>query len=85
MNLFHLTFVYAANAHSDRVSLWNDICNIENIINGPWIVLGDFNCHLSHLDKKGGNLIPSNKFWDFNRCINQTHLKDFFSVDSVYI
>ncbi|KAI0519828.1 hypothetical protein KFK09_007289 [Dendrobium nobile] len=51
---FTLTAVYAANSMADRVSLWNDLASIAKGINGPWIIMGDFNCFKDSKEKQGG-------------------------------
>ncbi|KAI0493152.1 hypothetical protein KFK09_027428 [Dendrobium nobile] len=46
-----LTAVYAANSVTDRFPLWKDLASIAEGINGPWIIMGDFNCFKDSKDK----------------------------------
>lgn len=41
--LFWITAIYAANTLDQRRRLWNEIEDIYNRQQGPWLVLGDFN------------------------------------------
>ncbi|XP_062091520.1 uncharacterized protein LOC133797556 [Humulus lupulus] len=48
---FDITVVYAANDMRGRERLWEDLENMAHGINGPWIVMGDFNAVLSPEDR----------------------------------
>nr|XP_025692546.1 uncharacterized protein LOC112794781 [Arachis hypogaea] len=48
--------VVYANPHVHRhMRLWNDLIRVSNIIQGPWIVLGDFNDILMQNEVRGGS------------------------------
>ncbi|XP_072065876.1 uncharacterized protein [Arachis hypogaea] len=47
--------VVYANPHvHQRMRLWNDLIRVSNMIQGPWIVLGNFNDILMQNEVKGG-------------------------------
>ncbi|XP_057760132.1 uncharacterized protein LOC130980472 [Arachis stenosperma] len=48
--------VVYANPHVHRrMRLWNDLIRVSNMIQGPWIVLGDFNDILMQNEVRGGS------------------------------
>ena len=55
-NWFHCSFVYAFNEAAQRKALWNGLKKIGDKIDGPWVVVGDFNCPLVLEDRIGRTL-----------------------------
>ncbi|XP_074315627.1 uncharacterized protein LOC141651831 [Silene latifolia] len=62
-----VTFVYALNRATERLSLWNSLTNIST---GqlPWICLGDFNVSLE-ADEKIGSQVASPKWAKLDRLL----------------
>ena len=65
-----MTWVYAKTTTSERRRLWEDLLHIKNnFVQGPWIVLGDFNCVLGAHEKRGGilpNVVSCSEFPDMH-------------------
>ncbi|KAL6126088.1 hypothetical protein ACLB2K_074139 [Fragaria x ananassa] len=73
-----MTWVYAKTTTSERRRLWEDLLHIKNnFVQGPWIVLGDFNCVLGAHEKRGGilpNAISCSEFQDMSSNCELVHL-----------
>lgn len=70
-----ITAVYGLNDPSGRMSLWRDLCCLGGNINGPWIVLGDFNA-IRNIDERRGEVVSSydNDIDEFNCCLAEAGL-----------
>ncbi|XP_077228454.1 uncharacterized protein LOC143861412 [Tasmannia lanceolata] len=77
---FHLTTVYGRNYGGDRKVLWEDLELVNAVIQGPWIVLGDFNVIRSYDERSGGPSHNQNDIEDFNNCIHNCCLADLRSI-----
>ena len=76
----HFTVVYAANYHSQRVSLWKELVDISVMINdSPWAVLGDFNSARFTSEKIGGRKLTMDMLRPFNECLDLCGLSDIRS------
>jgi len=70
-----ITFIYSHNTPSERMLLWNHICQESTRNIGiPWIVLGDFNAILTADDRVGGDMNWYRHQDDFHNCIRQSEL-----------
>lgn len=49
-----VTFVYAKCNQVERYDLWNSLKEV--CIDGPWMVVGDFNISRKDQERMGGNL-----------------------------
>ena len=47
----HLTLVYAFNKVEKRQSLWPELIQVGRAIQGPWLVVGDFNMVLHSYER----------------------------------
>lgn len=47
------SIVYASNKFVDRRNLWVELTEEAESVNGPWMLMGDFNA-VTHLDEKAG-------------------------------
>lgn len=50
---FFISFVYAKNLRSERRILLDELCEVASLLDGPWVVGGDFNAVLNVNDRKG--------------------------------
>ncbi|XP_019260707.1 PREDICTED: uncharacterized protein LOC109238677 [Nicotiana attenuata] len=64
-----LTYVYGYNTIAGRKPLWDQLRNIRGSINGPWILLGDFNTILFSDDRVNGVPVHPAETVDFQNCI----------------
>ena len=61
-----ITWVYAKTTATERRQLWDDLFRVKNsFVQGPWLVLGDFNCVLGAHEKRGGILPKAVSCSDF--------------------
>ncbi|XP_020203003.1 uncharacterized protein LOC109788639 [Cajanus cajan] len=56
---WYCTLVYASPQPQGRISLWNDLSRIGNLIDGPWNLIGDFNAVLRPYERSGGSVSAS--------------------------
>ncbi|XP_058741550.1 uncharacterized protein LOC131613927 [Vicia villosa] len=70
----HLTIVYAHNQINNRRSLWQDLSRISNNIQGPWMVVGDFNNILKVGDIIGGNDVHLAEYIDMELIMANSNL-----------
>ncbi|KAK4708563.1 hypothetical protein R3W88_029488 [Solanum pinnatisectum] len=67
--------IYTSTNSYKRITLWNNLEDINSSFTGPWLIAGDFNEILGQQDKWGGgggrkiNSRRSSKFWNYlNNC-----------------
>ncbi|XP_074302949.1 uncharacterized protein LOC141637289 [Silene latifolia] len=80
---FYLTMVYAFNDLQDMKGLWNRLTHFKSLINGPWIVCGDFNTVLSPCERLGG-LSTDEEIADFQDCVDCCNLVDIAATGSYF-
>ncbi|KAK4708677.1 hypothetical protein R3W88_029602 [Solanum pinnatisectum] len=68
--LLLFSVIYEKNLNSFRKSLWNSLSNLSSIINGPWLVCGDFNEVTNASEKLGGRPINNSKCSSFINCLD---------------
>lgn len=49
---FEFSFVYGLHTAKEREPLWEDMKRITRSVNGPWMLLGDFNVVLNPDENK---------------------------------
>ncbi|KAH0760993.1 hypothetical protein KY290_017066 [Solanum tuberosum] len=81
---FRVTVVYARCSALERLELWEDLENIANQSNSPWMVGGDFNTVVDESEKSGGLPVSQQETVDFAHCINAFSLNDLKFVGSYY-
>ncbi|XP_074289335.1 uncharacterized protein LOC141614488 [Silene latifolia] len=80
---FYLTLVYAFNDLQDRKALWHRLSHFKSIINGLWIVMGDFNTVLSPCERLGGQSTEE-EIADFQDCVDCCNLVDIPATGSYF-
>ncbi|KAL9237114.1 hypothetical protein vseg_011702 [Gypsophila vaccaria] len=75
--------VYAFNGAQERLPMWNNLRRISHLVNGPWAVVGDFNCILSASEWAGG-YAPSSKIEPFREFVGDCGMLDISSVGSLF-
>lgn len=58
------TVVYRWHNVLDRRSLWEDLCSVGNGVQGPWLIMGDFNAIYEIGHRKGGNQVTEKEMDD---------------------
>lgn len=82
-NKFFCSFIYAHNSQNERVAMLKDLCDLADGINGPWILMGDFNCVL-HTGKRVGSPVRLSEIQESQTCVNKCGLEDFKSSGNFY-
>ncbi|XP_060190651.1 uncharacterized protein LOC132619914 [Lycium barbarum] len=70
-----ITLVYAKCNESERMQLWDDLYQVADSINLPWLVGGDFNVVLHEDEKIGAIPIQHQNYEDFAFCVEVEHLR----------
>ena len=77
---FLVSFIYGSNCRIERRTLWSELeaCSVsQQVINTPWIILGDFNEILHPSEhSKTDQLSFSRGLRDFKDCVDSTALFD---------
>ncbi|XP_059623063.1 uncharacterized protein LOC132266226 [Cornus florida] len=81
---FFVTIVYAKNTAMERGQLWRDLEDVNQVIDGPWLLLGDWNIVRFNSEKKGGRIHSPRVFADFNNTIDKLCLSDMHVANGVY-
>ncbi|KAF5177186.1 hypothetical protein FRX31_033221 [Thalictrum thalictroides] len=71
-----ITFVYTRNAKTQRLVLWEDLKRLNNSINLPWCVLGDFKNVFFADERRGGEPVHTRETEIFKDCLVQKGLVD---------
>ncbi|XP_039684948.1 uncharacterized protein [Medicago truncatula] len=69
------TCIYASPNPSLRPTLWSHLVNINHIIDGPWMLIGDFNETLLPSDQRGG-VYHHNRAASFSNFMTACNLLD---------
>ncbi|KAJ6414222.1 hypothetical protein OIU84_006950 [Salix udensis] len=73
---FFISFVYAKNLRSERKILWDELCEVASLLDGPWVVGGDFNAVLNVNESKGGGNPNQGSMEEFGSCLLDCGLLD---------
>ncbi|KAG5589342.1 hypothetical protein H5410_039856 [Solanum commersonii] len=65
----YATFVYVKCDSTQRLELWNDLYQLSEGMDRPWLIGGDFNRVLSGEEKIGELPIMADDYEDFKTCI----------------
>ena len=71
--VFLCSFVYGDNTASNRSVLFHQLVSLH--VNGPWLVMGDFNC-LAGLDECTGHAVRLQETIPLRRCMETCGLHD---------
>lgn len=70
------TFVYGPPVPVLKPFFWADLNRVRESFNGAWMIVGDFNCVLEQLDKKGGKVVLSSSIGGFRGLVDSNGLID---------
>ena len=68
--------VYASPRCAERHILWNNLMNVAELHNMPWVIAGDFNEPLVNDDKFGGRAVSVNSSLLFKECLDKCSMMD---------
>lgn len=72
---FFVSFVYGLHTVTDRQSLWADMTALQ-VVNHPWVILGDFNFVLCPENRLNGAAITSYETKDFQLFVDSLLLTE---------
>ncbi|XP_060187475.1 uncharacterized protein LOC132616812 [Lycium barbarum] len=79
-----VTFVYGLHTLADRLPLWTQLREINTIVSGPWLVVGDFNSVLTVDDRINGAPVHQGELFDFQDCVDDLGLGILNKSGSTY-
>ncbi|GLT61710.1 hypothetical protein SLA2020_343970 [Shorea laevis] len=68
--------IYGRPQFEIRNMLWQELFAMANIIQGPWMIIGDFNDVVDQSVKFGGNEISQTRAQDYLDCMNNCDMVD---------
>lgn len=81
---FALTLVYAPNELTERCLLWEKLVHLKQLVQGPWLIMGDFNNVLSVEERMGGLQPSPVEILPFQECISECGVEDMRSYGRVF-
>ncbi|XP_074292883.1 uncharacterized protein LOC141619763 [Silene latifolia] len=79
-----LSVVYGFNKVHERLPLWASISNMRHLVNGPWMVMGDFNNVLAMCERIGSE-VTNYELKDFQECVTTCGLMDIPATVAFFI
>ncbi|KAK6784679.1 hypothetical protein RDI58_018134 [Solanum bulbocastanum] len=73
---FQFTVVYGLHTIATRLPLWTTIKQLNNNINEPWLIIGDFNSILTQRDTPVGSPVQDIEIRDFRECLLDCNLAE---------
>ncbi|XP_074316134.1 uncharacterized protein LOC141652515 [Silene latifolia] len=70
-----VSVVYGFNRIAERVPLWESLTNMSGIVDGPWVVMGDFNNVLA-MNERIGSEVTIAEMRGFQNCVDARGLMD---------
>ncbi|XP_074305588.1 uncharacterized protein LOC141640806 [Silene latifolia] len=67
----------------ERKVLWSKLCSFASLIQGPWIICGDFNTVLKHAERLGDQSTEE-EMTDFQDCIDMCGVLDIAAMGSYF-
>ena len=71
---FIFSAIYTSPRFHERCILWNNLKNVANLHEKPWIIAGDFNKVLADGDKFGGRVVNLNRSLLFEDCLDYCNM-----------
>ncbi|XP_074288801.1 uncharacterized protein LOC141613958 [Silene latifolia] len=75
--------VYGFNRIDEREVLWESLCTMSRLINGPWVVLRDFNNVLA-MNERIGSETSNAELKGFQDCVAYCGLMDIFAQGAFF-
>ncbi|XP_074313799.1 uncharacterized protein LOC141648993 [Silene latifolia] len=63
-----MSVIYGFNKVQERVPLWDSLRNMRQVVNGPWLVMGDFNNVLAMCERVGSE-VSNYELRGFQDCV----------------
>ncbi|XP_060200560.1 uncharacterized protein LOC132628814 [Lycium barbarum] len=79
-----ITIVYARSRANKRKHLWQKLRDLNSIIDGPWVIGGDFNSIMEAEEKKWGASFRLSTCLDFINCMDDCGMTDAGFVGNIH-
>lgn len=76
--------VYARSSSAKRMYLWDKLRTLSHMIDGPWIIGGDFNSIMDAHEKSGGVPVSLSKGIDFINCMDDCGMIDSGFIGKIH-
>src|SRR5687768_16406016 len=80
---FSCTFVYGSSFKHERCDIFQQLENLATQWQGPWIVLGDFNC-IANFNERIRQPMKLYEIFPLRTCIHQCGIHDMKSTGHFY-
>lgn len=77
-------YIYGPPYNSQKPAFWDSLEKVLSTFSGPWIGLGDYNCLLSSVDKKGGLSFASSSSSSMRNRVDALGLIDMGFIGNPY-
>ena len=77
--IFHCSFVYGASDKKGREDLFAQLESVKMHIDGPWLIMGDFNC-IVDLNERIGQRPRNHEVEPLRRCMETCEIHDLKST-----
>ncbi|XP_074277529.1 uncharacterized protein LOC141601159 [Silene latifolia] len=81
--MWWMSVVYGFNRATKRIPLWQSLLLMHQVVNGPWVVMGDFNSVLA-MDERIGSEISVAEVRDFQKCVDACGIGDIPAQGSFF-
>ncbi|XP_074293401.1 uncharacterized protein LOC141620426 [Silene latifolia] len=78
-----MSVVYGFNRVAERTALWELLVHMDTSVNGPWVVMGDFNNVLAMCERIGSE-VTNAELRGFQDCVDDCGLVDFPAQGAYY-
>ncbi|GLT74509.1 hypothetical protein SLA2020_463010, partial [Shorea laevis] len=75
-SFWYLSAIYGRPQFETRTLLWENLVQFSQVIDGPWLAIGDFNDVTSQSEKFGGSPVPFYRMRAYIECMNSCNLID---------
>jgi hypothetical protein len=78
------TAIYALNLLEHRRKLWKELVDINDTLQGPWCLMGDFNNVLKAIDRIGGRMVHDSEYNDLVSLMDTAGLSEMDNIGDYY-
>lgn len=69
-----ISMVYGLHNINDRKELWEELEKLGDSVQGPWLIMGDFNTIYESDQRQGGSVVTDKEMEDFLDCIQKVRI-----------
>ncbi|XP_074271406.1 uncharacterized protein LOC141595341 [Silene latifolia] len=81
--MWWMSVIYGFNRVNERLPLWTSLRSMRQVVNGPWLIMGDFNNVLAMCERVG-SVVSSNELRGFQDCVDDSGLIDLPAQDAFF-